>query len=89
MLVSGVLHNDLTTLQNDQHKNSSNHLSSYKVITILLTVLLKTFIYSFILAVMGLRCCVGISSCREWGYSLVAVQGRLITMASLVAEQGY
>ena len=38
---------------------------------------------------MGLHCCMGISSCREWGYSLVVVQGRLITMASLVAEQGY
>ena len=39
---------------------------------------------------MGLRCSVGISLVAEsGGYSLVVVQGHLITMASLVAEQGY
>ena len=44
MLVSGVLHRDLIhTLWNDHHDKSSNHLSTYKVITILLTTLCYIF----------------------------------------------
>ena len=41
----------------------------------------------FFLAVLGLRCCMGLfSSYSEWGYSLVAVHGLFIAVASLVGE---
>ena len=44
MLVSGVLHRDLIhTLWNDHHDKSSNHLSTYKVIIILVTTLCYIF----------------------------------------------
>ena len=46
------------------------------------------FIY-FILALLGLHCCVSFSLVVvSRGYSLVVVCGLLITMASLVAEYG-
>ena len=45
----------------------------------------QIFVYLF-LAVLGLRCCTLFSSCREWGYSPVAVC--LIVVASLVVEHG-
>ena len=39
------------------------------------------------LAVLGLCCCTSaLSSCSKWGYSLVAVHGLLIAVASLVAQ---
>ena len=47
--------------------------------------------YSFIyiLAALGLRCCVwAFSSCRKRGLLFVAVHRLLIAMASLVAEHG-
>ena len=44
------------------------------------------FIYSF-LAALGLRCCVrAFSSCNERGQPFIAVCGRLIAVASLVAK---
>ena len=47
------------------------------------------FIYLFILAALGLRCCSGaFSSCGEWGLCFVAVRGLLIVVASLVVEHG-
>ena len=43
------------------------------------------FIYLCILAVLGLRCCVGFSRvAASKGYSLVATHGLLIVVASLV-----
>ena len=46
------------------------------------------FIYLF-LAALGLPCCVhASSSCGERGLLFVAVRGRLIAVASLVAEHG-
>ena len=45
--------------------------------------------YLFILAVLGLHCCVGFSSVAvSRGCSLVAVCGFLIVVASLVAKYG-
>ena len=45
--------------------------------------------YLFILAVLGLCCCVWtFSSCSEQGLLFVAVRGLLIAVASLVAEHG-
>ena len=45
-------------------------------------------LYLFLTA-LGLRCCSrALSSCSEWGSSLVAVHGLLIPMASLVTEHG-
>ena len=52
--------------------------ASFKKITIL-------FIYLF-LAVLGLHCCSGFSLVTSRGYSLVAVHGLLIVVASLAAE---
>ena len=47
------------------------------------------FIYLFILAVLGLRCCTrAFSSCSEWGLLFIAVRGLLIAVPSLVAEHG-
>ena len=40
------------------------------------------------MAVLGLRCVRAFSSCREQGCSLLVVQGLLLTVAPLVAEQG-
>ena len=47
-------------------------------------------LYNFIsLAVLGLRCCTGLSLVAlSGGYSQVAVRGLLIAVASLVAEHG-
>ena len=43
----------------------------------------------FLLAVLGLRCCVlAFSSCGERGLLFVAVRGLLTAVASLVAEHG-
>ena len=48
----------------------------------------KSFFF-FFLAALGLRCCNwASSSCRERGYSLVAVLWLLTAVASLVAEHG-
>ena len=58
--------------------------------TVLSSFFLK-FIYFFylFLAVLGLRCCAwAFSSCSERGLLFIAVRGLLITVASLVAEQG-
>ena len=45
------------------------------------------FIYSFILAVLGLRCCLGFSLVvAVGGYTLIVVHGLLIAEASLVVE---
>ena len=47
------------------------------------------YIYLFILAALGLRCCTrASSSCSEQGLLFVVVHGLLIAVASLVAEQG-
>ena len=47
------------------------------------------FIYLFILAALGLRCCTqAFSSCGERGLLFVAVHGLLVAVASLVAEHG-
>ena len=44
----------------------------------------QSFIYEFILAVVGLHCCTwAFSSCGKWGLLFVAVYG-LIAVASLV-----
>ena len=46
-------------------------------------------IYLFILAALGLRCCVrAFFSCGERGLLFVAVHGLLIAVASLVVEHG-
>ena len=47
MLVSGVLHSDLTLhiLLNDHHNKCTNHLSPYKFITILLIIFLMLLCY--------------------------------------------
>ena len=48
-----------------------------------------TYIYLFIyflLAVLGLHCCMTFSSCGEGGFSLVVVCRLLIAVASLVVE---
>ena len=51
--------------------------------------LFRSFIYLFILAVLGLPCCAqAFSSCSEQGLLLVAVHGLLIAVASLVTEHG-
>ena len=51
--------------------------------------LINKFIYLFILAALGLRCCAwAFSSCGEQGLLFIAVRGLLIAMASLVAEHG-
>ena len=51
-------------------------------------VFINLFIYLF-LAVLGLRCCLGLfSSYSEPGLLFVAVRGLLIVVASLVAEHG-
>ena len=48
---------------------------------------LKKMIYFFILAVLGLHCCAGFSPVAgSGGYSLVAVCGLLIVVASLLVE---
>ena len=45
--------------------------------------------YLFILAVLGLHCCMGVSLVVvSGGYSLVVVCGLLIVVASLVEEHG-
>ena len=47
------------------------------------------FIYLFILAVLGLRCCArAFSSCGGWGLLLVVVHRLLIVVASAVVEHG-
>ena len=47
------------------------------------------FIYLFILAVLGLHCCVqAFSYCGERGLLFVVVRGLLIAVTSLVAEHG-
>ena len=50
----------------------------------------NNFIYLF-LAVLGLRCCAGFFSriAESGSYSLVAVSGLLIGVASLVSEHGH
>ena len=49
----------------------------------------SSFIYLFILAALGLYCCVqAFSSCSELGLLFVAVRGLLIAVASVVAEHG-
>ena len=46
------------------------------------------YIYLF-LAVLGLHCCMwAFSTCSDWGLLFIAVCGRLIAVASLVAEHG-
>ena len=46
-----------------------------------------TLLFTYLmLAVLGLHSCVAFSNHRRWGYSLVAVWGLLIVVASLVAE---
>ena len=47
------------------------------------------FIYSFILAVLGL-CCLAVFSlvAASWGYPLVVVLGILVEVASLVVDHG-
>ena len=66
------------------------HLKKYRGHTfayILLTMQDIYFFNNFILAVLGLHCCVGFSLVVESrGYSLVAVCGLLIAMASLIEE---
>ena len=50
---------------------------------------LKNLFNLFILAALGLRCCVrAFSSCGERGLLFVAVRGLLIAVASLVVEHG-
>ena len=49
----------------------------------------KIFIYLFILAALGLHCCVrAFSSCGERGLLFVAVHRLLIAVACLVAQHG-
>ena len=47
----------LHTLWNDHHSKSSNHLSSYKVITMLLNVFLMLCIVSLMTSLCNWRCC--------------------------------
>ena len=52
--------------------------------------LINLFIYVFILAVLGLHCCMrAFSSCGEQGLVIVVVHGLLIAVASLVAAMGF
>ena len=47
----------------------------------------KIYLFIYLLAVLGLRCCArAFSSCGEQGLLFVAVRGLLIVVASLVAE---
>ena len=47
------------------------------------------YLFIFILAAVGLRCCAqAFSSCGERGLLFFAVHGLLIAVASLVAEYG-
>ena len=47
------------------------------------------FIYLFILAALGLHCCMqAFSSCSEQGLLFISVHGFLIVVGSLVAEHG-
>ena len=47
------------------------------------------FIYLFILAALGLRCCAwAFSGCGERGLLFVVVRGLLVAVASLVVEHG-
>ena len=47
----------------------------------------KIYLFIYLLAVLGLRCCArAFSSCGEQGLLFVAVHGLLIVVASLVAE---
>ena len=51
--------------------------------------LLYVFVFVFVLAVLGLRCCMqAFSGCREQGLLFIAVHGLLIAVASLVTEHG-
>ena len=68
------------------HIGSSNPMNTIK--TIFLKNKFIYFIYLFLTA-LGLCCCArAFSSCGEWGLLFVAVQGLLIAVASLVAEDG-
>ena len=50
---------------------------------------LFTYLFIYLLAALGLRCCArAFSSCSEWGLLLVAVCGLLIAVASLIVEDG-
>ena len=47
------------------------------------------YLFIYLLAVLGLRCCVqAFSSCSEWGLLFLAMRELLIAVASLVAEHG-
>ena len=61
----------------------------FKFFKYILLSFIKIFIYLFILAALGLRCCTqAFSSCSEQGLLFVVVRGLLIMVASLVAEHG-
>ena len=50
---------------------------------------INLFIYLFILAALGLRCCArAFSSCGKRGLLFVVVRGLLTVVASLVTEHG-
>ena len=58
------------------------------MLTLLLFIFIRLFIYLF-LASLGLHCCTwALSSCGEQGPLFIAVRGLLIAVASLVAEHG-
>ena len=61
----------------------------YLLLFLFYCLLIFIWLYLF-LAVLGLRCCKGFSLVMAiGGYSLVAVRGLLIAVASLIAEQGF
>lgn len=68
VLVSGVLHNDLTIsyIIKWSAQILVNHLSSYKVIMILLTVLFKIYLFIYLFLLWWVFIAAQDSSCREW-----------------------
>ena len=65
-----------------------NH-SGGRIHSVLFFFLIFIYLFIYLLAALGLRCCVqAFSSCSEQGLLFVTVRGLLIAVASLVAEHG-
>ena len=72
----------LTCLERRKHNSTSGRRQGFFFLFVY-------FIYLFILAVLGIRCCTrAFSSCGKWRLIFVAVPGLLIAVASLVRNTG-
>ena len=70
------------------HSSVDGHLGYFRVLTILNSAAMnRGCSVFFILGVPGLPCCThAFSLCCDWGLPFIAVPGRLIAVACLVAE---